>query len=233
MMRGSARHGVDCGQVDLSAALLRVFGRLGWVSGARWPSLARAAQAPGRRCRRPGPGSRSRPRAGAGTGRESPVPMGVARTMPGGSVVRPPAPPLVRPMPTVRLTGLRSTVVSAGHRGAVSAPLAANSSYTAREMTAPDGHDCVSCCHRCQWQQETSAGGAGSGGATGLARGVRRRSWPPCPLRRLWLLRRPCRCRRGPGCAWRAPRSPWVPGSAGRRCGLWLRSRRPSRGWAG
>jgi WhiB family redox-sensing transcriptional regulator len=27
---------------------------------------------------------------------------------------------------------------------------------TAREMTAPDGHDCASCCHRCQWQQETS-----------------------------------------------------------------------------
>jgi hypothetical protein len=44
MMRGSARHGVGRGQVALSAALIRVFGRLGWVSGARWPSPVRLEQ---------------------------------------------------------------------------------------------------------------------------------------------------------------------------------------------
>ena len=33
-----ARHGVDPGQVDLSAALIRVFERAGWASGVRWPS---------------------------------------------------------------------------------------------------------------------------------------------------------------------------------------------------
>ena len=36
-----ARHGVDRGQIDLSAGLIRVFERLGWVTAVRWPSAAR------------------------------------------------------------------------------------------------------------------------------------------------------------------------------------------------
>ena len=36
-----ARHGVDRGQIDLSAELIRVFERFGWVSDVRWPSAAR------------------------------------------------------------------------------------------------------------------------------------------------------------------------------------------------
>jgi stearoyl-CoA desaturase (delta-9 desaturase) len=44
-----ARHGVDRGQVDLSAGLIRVFERAGWVSGVRWPSPTRLE----RRRRRP------------------------------------------------------------------------------------------------------------------------------------------------------------------------------------
>jgi stearoyl-CoA desaturase (Delta-9 desaturase) len=36
-----ARHGVDRGQVDLSAGLILIFERAGWVSGVRWPSPAR------------------------------------------------------------------------------------------------------------------------------------------------------------------------------------------------
>jgi len=39
-----ARHGVDRGQVDLSAELIRGFERLGWVSGVRWPTPARLEQ---------------------------------------------------------------------------------------------------------------------------------------------------------------------------------------------
>jgi stearoyl-CoA desaturase (delta-9 desaturase) len=39
-----ARHGVDRGQIDLSAELIRVFERFGWVSGARWPTPARLEQ---------------------------------------------------------------------------------------------------------------------------------------------------------------------------------------------
>jgi stearoyl-CoA desaturase (delta-9 desaturase) len=36
-----ARHGVDRGQVDPSAAVIRVLERVGWVSGVRWPVPAR------------------------------------------------------------------------------------------------------------------------------------------------------------------------------------------------
>jgi stearoyl-CoA desaturase (delta-9 desaturase) len=36
-----ARHGVDPGQLDLSAALIRLFERAGWASRVRWPSTAR------------------------------------------------------------------------------------------------------------------------------------------------------------------------------------------------
>ncbi len=39
-----ARHGVDRGQLDLSAELIRVFERAGWVSAVRWPSPARLEQ---------------------------------------------------------------------------------------------------------------------------------------------------------------------------------------------
>jgi stearoyl-CoA desaturase (Delta-9 desaturase) len=39
-----ARHGVDRGQIDLSAGLIRGFERLGWVSGVRWPAPARLEQ---------------------------------------------------------------------------------------------------------------------------------------------------------------------------------------------
>jgi stearoyl-CoA desaturase (delta-9 desaturase) len=36
-----ARHGVDRGQIDLSAELIRIFERAGWVTGVRWPNAAR------------------------------------------------------------------------------------------------------------------------------------------------------------------------------------------------
>ena len=39
-----ARHGVDRGQIDLSAELIRGFERLGWASGVRWPAPARLEQ---------------------------------------------------------------------------------------------------------------------------------------------------------------------------------------------
>ena len=32
-----ARHGVDGGQVDSSALMIRLFERLGWATGVRWP----------------------------------------------------------------------------------------------------------------------------------------------------------------------------------------------------
>ena len=39
-----ARHGVDRGQIDLSAGLIRGFERFGWASGVRWPSPLRLEQ---------------------------------------------------------------------------------------------------------------------------------------------------------------------------------------------
>src|SRR5690349_20050931 len=36
-----ARHGADRGQVDISAAVIRIFERLGWATKVRWPTLAR------------------------------------------------------------------------------------------------------------------------------------------------------------------------------------------------
>jgi stearoyl-CoA desaturase (delta-9 desaturase) len=39
----SARHGVDRGQLDPSAAVIRLFERLGWVHDVRWPSPDRVA----------------------------------------------------------------------------------------------------------------------------------------------------------------------------------------------
>lgn len=38
-----ARHGVDRGQVDVSAAVIRFFERLGWVWDVRWPDPERVA----------------------------------------------------------------------------------------------------------------------------------------------------------------------------------------------
>ncbi|MEU7686532.1 acyl-CoA desaturase, partial [Streptomyces spectabilis] len=34
----SARHGVDRGQIDPSAAAIRLLERLGWVHDVRWPT---------------------------------------------------------------------------------------------------------------------------------------------------------------------------------------------------
>ncbi|MFC9844025.1 acyl-CoA desaturase [Streptomyces sp. NPDC060223] len=39
----SARHGVDRGQIDLSAEVIRLFERLGWVHDVRWPAPDRVA----------------------------------------------------------------------------------------------------------------------------------------------------------------------------------------------
>jgi stearoyl-CoA desaturase (Delta-9 desaturase) len=39
-----ARHGVDRGQLDLSAELIRVFERAGWATNVRWPTAARLQQ---------------------------------------------------------------------------------------------------------------------------------------------------------------------------------------------
>jgi stearoyl-CoA desaturase (Delta-9 desaturase) len=39
-----ARHGVDRGQIDLSAELIRVFERAGWATNVRWPTAARLDQ---------------------------------------------------------------------------------------------------------------------------------------------------------------------------------------------
>ncbi len=58
-----ARHGVDRGQLDLSAELIRVFERAGWVTGVRWPSAGRIEQH-----RRPAPAI-CRPRPASRPGR--------------------------------------------------------------------------------------------------------------------------------------------------------------------
>jgi stearoyl-CoA desaturase (delta-9 desaturase) len=39
----SARHGVDRGQLDTSAFLIRTFERFGWVRGVHWPDADRLA----------------------------------------------------------------------------------------------------------------------------------------------------------------------------------------------
>jgi stearoyl-CoA desaturase (delta-9 desaturase) len=45
-----ARHGVDRGQIDLSAGLIRGFERAGWATGVRWPCPARLEQHKRRTC---------------------------------------------------------------------------------------------------------------------------------------------------------------------------------------
>ncbi len=39
-----ARHGVDRGQIDLAAELIRIFERAGWATDVRWPSATRLEQ---------------------------------------------------------------------------------------------------------------------------------------------------------------------------------------------
>jgi len=36
-----ARHGADPHQIDISAAVIRIFERLGWATGVHWPTRAR------------------------------------------------------------------------------------------------------------------------------------------------------------------------------------------------
>lgn len=57
-----ARHGVDRGQLDLSAGLIRMFGLAGWATGVRWPDAARLDR---RRCR---PQTSAAASGAAGTG---------------------------------------------------------------------------------------------------------------------------------------------------------------------
>jgi fatty-acid desaturase len=38
-----ARHGADRGQIDISAAVIRVLERLGWAANVRWPNPTRLA----------------------------------------------------------------------------------------------------------------------------------------------------------------------------------------------
>jgi stearoyl-CoA desaturase (Delta-9 desaturase) len=47
------RHGVDPGQLDLSAVLIRVFERAGWATRVHWPSAGRLEKRrrPGERAR--------------------------------------------------------------------------------------------------------------------------------------------------------------------------------------
>jgi len=40
-----ARHGADRGQVDISAAVIRIFERLGWATKVRWPTPAASTAA--------------------------------------------------------------------------------------------------------------------------------------------------------------------------------------------
>jgi stearoyl-CoA desaturase (delta-9 desaturase) len=36
----SARHGIDFGQVDISAEVIRIFERMGWATNVQWPRLS-------------------------------------------------------------------------------------------------------------------------------------------------------------------------------------------------
>ena len=40
---GCARHGAEPGQIDISAAVIRLFERLGWATAVHWPAPARLA----------------------------------------------------------------------------------------------------------------------------------------------------------------------------------------------
>jgi stearoyl-CoA desaturase (delta-9 desaturase) len=39
-----ARHGVQPGQIDMSARVIRAFEKLGWAHDVRWPTPARLAR---------------------------------------------------------------------------------------------------------------------------------------------------------------------------------------------
>jgi stearoyl-CoA desaturase (Delta-9 desaturase) len=76
-----ARHGADRGQIDLSAAVIRVLERLGWASNVRWPAPARLdhrRRDPGtnRPQRAPQSGERRTTRAAVPARRPSPLPAG-------------------------------------------------------------------------------------------------------------------------------------------------------------
>jgi stearoyl-CoA desaturase (delta-9 desaturase) len=40
----SARHGIDSGQVDISAEVIRIFERMGWATNVQWPRLSAMAR---------------------------------------------------------------------------------------------------------------------------------------------------------------------------------------------
>jgi stearoyl-CoA desaturase (delta-9 desaturase) len=74
-----ARHGADRGQVDISAAVIRIFERLGWATNVHWPTPARLdsrRRSPGRGEPEPAlqPGGQRTGRAAAS--RLSPRPAG-------------------------------------------------------------------------------------------------------------------------------------------------------------
>jgi stearoyl-CoA desaturase (Delta-9 desaturase) len=74
-----ARHGAEPGQIDISAGVIRVFERLGWATGVRWPVPARLAarrRNPGRDQPQPAPrpGRRRTGRAAVPTCGLSPLP---------------------------------------------------------------------------------------------------------------------------------------------------------------
>jgi stearoyl-CoA desaturase (delta-9 desaturase) len=74
-----ARHGAEPGQIDISAGVIRVFERLGWATGVRWPVPARLAarrRNPGRDQPQPAPrpGRRRTGRAAAPACGLSPLP---------------------------------------------------------------------------------------------------------------------------------------------------------------
>jgi len=77
-----ARHGVDPGEVDISAAVIRVFERLGWATKVRWPTPARLdsrRRGPGQDQQRPGLGDHGRRR-------QRPWPAGYHRCPPATTV---------------------------------------------------------------------------------------------------------------------------------------------------
>jgi stearoyl-CoA desaturase (Delta-9 desaturase) len=76
-----ARHGTDRGQIDISAAVIRVLERLGWASNVRWPTPARLDSrrrdpGPDRPQRAPQSGGRRTVRAAVPARRPSPLPAG-------------------------------------------------------------------------------------------------------------------------------------------------------------
>jgi hypothetical protein len=72
-----ARHGADRGQVDISAAVIRIFERLGWATKVHWPTPARLdsrRRCPGRGEREPALQPEGRRTGRAAASRLSPLP---------------------------------------------------------------------------------------------------------------------------------------------------------------